>query len=326
MIQANAMSLTRPHFAGATASPAATSRSTQFDSTLSPKEFWDKVVRHQKSTYIGPGMPAALCTQAPGVNTAEKQSFMARHLDRLSEFLRKLNCPNLPAITFNMGKQRFSLKPAGQGVYGMTYQLSTQNGYKQDSFAYKVYWKPVMYDLMNDNRDGPVGEMMNGLLFNNRASDIPEFYMGNAQHKKQWMLSEWIDANTPLKKGKPIAELVKELKLNIHDDHSGNRFQNGYRVDRGGISMLSTVGFWFHRIKTRLTIIAQGVSNFVGNLFDWVFRPGYQKNLKACRSLSTDLTSASATDAPNLRTQLTQALNKAAKRYEPEVTHIQVQP
>lgn len=297
----------------------------KIDATLSPKEFWYSVIRANSLRYVGPGLPDAFCRQPDGT-VATNKPFIAKGLDSLAQFLRKLNCPDLPNLVFTMGQQRFSLKRAGQGGIGTTYQLTPQSEQgEKKPFAFKVFARSIMYDVFNESRDGPVGEMMNGLLFNNRASDVPQFYLGNPHSKQQWMLSEWIDPTTPLKPGVPIATLVRDLKLNVHDDHSGNRFKNGYRVDLGSISPLSTVGFWLYVAKFHITRVVVGAVSWLGNAFNWLFRPEIRKTVTSCQTLATQLTTAPKDQAGELRSKLEQGLNKLAKRYQPALSDIQVQ-
>lgn len=164
-------------------------------------------------------------------------------LDMLPFLFQKYSLEKDTEYFFKIGGRKFSAEKIGYGGYGTIYKIQDA-ARKKPPVAMKVFHDP--YEVSSHGVFGEIGFYKE--LNRAKLKDIPDFYMANPigilHHKDDfrgkgaWMITQFIDKNTPLKKNtnETFQSFMKEcgLKYNDHLDY-GNKLGE-YYVDLGGIA------------------------------------------------------------------------------------------
>lgn len=165
-------------------------------------------------------------------------------LDMLPSLFQKYSLEKGNEFFFKIGSRKFTVEKIGYGGYGSIYKIQDA-ARKKPPVAMKVFHDP--YEVSSHGVFGEIGFYKE--LNRAKLKDVPDFYMANPigdMHFKKggergkggWMITEFINENTPLKNNtdETFQSFMKKCGL-MYNDHLdyGNRIGE-YYVDLGGIA------------------------------------------------------------------------------------------
>ena len=161
---------------------------------------------------------------------------------KLSEVINKIfwNFPRNKKETgaFKIKDKKFYIQEIGSGFVGRVYKIFDDYG---NTAAIKSY----STDMPNNNGLSEIATLRQ--MTKDKVNNVPKFYMAHASdysidnknkvyNDKCWMLYEYIDKNTPVKKeGISWKKWCKNYGLVHSDSNNKKQYSGKYLVDVGGI-------------------------------------------------------------------------------------------
>lgn len=182
---------------------------------------------------------ATIIEKIPPVFEGLKKEELVSKLDIIASLLNEFPHSDKEVRFFKIEGKNFYSKFIGSGGYGRVYEIRDLKR-KKPPIAIKIFHDP--YEVSCHGIFSEIGIYKE--LGSQNLKDIPEFYMANPvgdaasgqRGKVGWMITDFIEKNTPLKKNstQSFEEFIKKYALKDEDNHEKNRI-SGYKIDLGGI-------------------------------------------------------------------------------------------